>query len=185
MPSWKKIPSLVKREYKIYLLDKLTLGPSPSPYMSHHPDKRWIWNHLEWTVQTKLRVVRIWWSCLLPAPKVMRSSCSPRVSTKATSSGCCWRGGTCGRDIFISSSFPSLSLQNKLELVGKMVHDEKRIPWLALCVTTGYMEPCHCGGTAASALASQLPVTFPDKNSKPSCLIFSSWKAALNHISIM
>lgn len=30
---------------------------------------------------------------------------------------CCWRGGTCGRGIFISSSFPSPPSQNKLQPV--------------------------------------------------------------------
>lgn len=114
MPSWKKIPFFVKGEYKIYLLDKFTLRLSPSPYTSH-PDKWWQWigNNLEWTVQTKLGVVRIWWSCLLPAPKVMRISCSPRVSTKATS------GAAAGEErradgIFLSSphSHPCQSKTN-------------------------------------------------------------------------
>lgn len=178
MPSWKKIPSLVKSEYKTSLLDKLTLGLSLPPYMSHPPDKRWqwIWNNLEWTMQTKLRVVKIWWSCLLPAPKSDEKFLQAQSFHQSHERCCCWRGGTCGRDIFISSSFPSPSIQNKLEPVGKMVHDEKRIPWLALYVTTGYMDPCHCGGTAASALASQLSETFPDKNSKPAAWFLAAEK---------
>jgi len=67
--------------------------------------------------------------------------------------------------VFLSPlhSHPSQSKTNFNELeVGKMVHDEKRIPWLDLCVTAGYLDTCHCGGTAAPVPASQLPVTFPD-----------------------
>lgn len=146
--------------------------------MSHPPDEwwQWIWNNLEWTMADQAQGGE---------DLVVLPPASPQSDEKLLQSQsfhqscercCCWRGGTCGRDIFISSSFPSLSIQNKLELVGKMFHDEKRIPWLALCVTTGYMDPCHCGGTAASALPSQLSVTFSGKNSKPTAWFLAAEK---------
>lgn len=166
VPSWKKIPSLVKSEYQIYLLDKLALRLSPSPYKSHPPDEwwQWIWNNLKRTVAHQAQggedlVV------LPPAsPQTDEKFLQPQSFHQSHEQCCCcWRRGTCGRDIFISSSLPSLSIQNKLELVGKMVHEVKRIPWLALRATTGYVDRCHCSGTAASALASQLSATSQTK----------------------
>lgn len=75
---------------------------------------------------------------------------------------CCWRGGTFGWDIFITSSFPSLSIQNKLQLVRGGKDGSQWEKDSLAHITTGYVDTCHCGGTAASILASQLPVTFPD-----------------------
>lgn len=155
-------------KYKIYLLDKLKPGLSPHPTslssrsMMAVDLKQSQMNRGTPSSGGEDLVV------LPPASpqsdeKLLQSQSFPQSHERCR----CWRAGTCGRDIFISPSFPSLPIQNKLELVGKMVHDEKRIPWLALPVTTGYMDPCHCSGTAAPALASQLSATFPDKTSKP------------------
>lgn len=96
------------------------------PHTSSPPDERQQGNAtiLNELWQTRVRVGRagrISWSCLLPALKeassLMRCFCSPRASPKATERFCCWRGGTCGWDIFIPSSLPSLSVQNKSQLV--------------------------------------------------------------------
>lgn len=126
-------------------------------------------SRLEGTLADQIRVgraMRIQWSCLLPAllaaSNQTRCSCSPTAFTKAMEWFCCWQGATCGWDIFISSLFSSLSIPNKFQLA-------KWEGWLTMrqgfpsstCMSPQDEEgTCHCGGTAASLLVSQLPVTF-------------------------
>lgn len=171
MPSWeKKYPPLLRVNIKFMSWINSHSGCPPHPT---HPilqmnDGSGFETIVNEPWQTKLRVVRIWWSPPPASPQSAEKFLQAQNFHQSHEQCCCWRGGTCGRDIFICSSFPSLPIQNKLEPVGKMVHDEKRIPWLALCVTTGYMDPCHCGGTAASAW---LPSSQQPSQTKPANLL--------------
>lgn len=148
------------------------------PHTSSPPDERQqgnatVLNEL-WQTRVRVgRVGRISWSCLLPALKeassLMRCFCSPRASPKATERFCHWRGGTCGWDIFISSSLPSLSVQNKSQLVKweRWFTRRKGFP-SSICVSPlGKADTCHCGGTAALFLVAAWKGYWKLGNSRP------------------